>query len=176
MIESLSPFSRRLIALALLGLAILSALNLVIIPLLTLAGARLDRLEDARFRRARLEALDARPAQPRGDPVPPNAYFRANDASAAGAMLAAVVNGAAARTEVTIERAAPLPAQPARPLTLVVDLAASGPELTLVAFVSEIERGNPVIRLDRWRLVSPDAPGGPTRLEARAMAVWSARR
>lgn len=176
MMETLSPFSRRLIALALLGLAIVSALNLIVVPLITLAGDKLDRLEDARFRRAKLEALNARPLPPRGDPVPPNVYFRANDAAAAGAMLLAVVNGAAARTQVTIERTALLPATPPRPLMLTADIAVTGPEVALVTFIGEIERGDPLIRLDRWRLISPDVPGGPTRLEARAMAVWNSRR
>ena len=171
--ESMSPGTRQFVAVALLILVVLLALELVIEPLATGMSGSLTALHDARFRRARLVLLDARPLPPAGTPVPPALLVHAPGRLQAAQTVAALVGAAAARAEVTPGNTTPLDPDPANPRRVGVSLTATGTETSIENLVGEIERATPLLRLTRWTIVAPDKAGDPVRLEADVVAVWS---
>jgi hypothetical protein len=171
MIEQLSPFSRRLIALAILGLVGISALNLLIVPIWQQVDETLLDLDSARTREAVVSRAATAPAPPRGDPLPGGLGFSAPTREAAQALMSQRITELASTGEISIETlvAAPVPGSQPR---LAYELAASGSEIAIVKFMAALEQGMPKIRLETWSITAPDAPGSPTKLRARAVALW----
>jgi hypothetical protein len=120
--------------------------NLLIVPLYGLTLASLSDLEDARFQRARLEAIASRPPLPRAYPVSPLLYLTAPDRQRAVDGLISAVGGAAARYEIQLENVAPLPADPARPKAIALSFSARGEQDRILAWINELEVGPPAIR------------------------------
>jgi hypothetical protein len=156
--------------------ALISVLNLAVLPALSGTSAMIERLDDARFHLARLQQLEARPLPPPGNPIPPDAWLKAADRPTAEAAFLALINGSAGKTQVALERAAPIAATDPKELRLTVDIVAIGPEPALAAFIGDVEQGVPLIRFQHWKLSAPDTPGTPARFEAQAVAVWSSPR
>lgn len=172
MMAGFSPFTRRLIALAILLFALLAAINLAG-AVIGGASASLAALGDARFRLARLTALQMRPASPAGAPVSPDFYFTAPDRESAAAQAEAAARQAAASVALPIESLALAPADPEQPLQLALPIAASGPEPAVLAFIAELERSRPAMRLGSWRIVRTGTDPGSLRVEGTVLAVWS---
>ena len=199
MMAQFSPFTRRVVAIGILVLGLFALINLLIVPLYGLTSGSLSGLDDARFQRARLEAIAARPPLPRADPVPANLYLTAPDRQRAVDALIAAVGGAAARYEIQLDGVAPLPADPARPKAIGLTFSGRGDQERILAWINELEIGPPAIRFGEWTLThdSGEAAGsappppegvnpgavvapapGTTRLafNATAAAVWEAGR
>jgi hypothetical protein len=174
--EQLSPISRKLIALALLFLTLVSLLNLGVLPALSGTDDLLERLRDARFRLARLESVEARPLPPPGDPIPSDAWIRSSDRQSAEAAFVAVINASAGRTQVALDRAVPVSAANSKEPRLTLDIVATGPEPALATFIGDVEQGSPLIRFQHWKLSAPETAGGPARFEAQAITVWNTPR
>lgn len=173
MIASLSQLSRRVIALALLFVVVVTALNLVILPTANWVTDTLDALTDARFRHGHLAAEAAQLPLPSGDRVAPDCCL-GGSMPGAQATLLGLINGAASNSKVTFERATPVPTS--TPDMVVFDIVASAPDAAMMRFIDQLERGTPIVRLTRWQLDSPDTPHGPVRLEARIAAAWRSQR
>lgn len=133
-----------------------------------LAVGPLARLAAARTERARLTRELARPPLDAATLLPAGAAMRAPDGDAAGRRVAAEIVRLAHGAGLLAERVTPVPAPAGLAL---VEIALSGPEAKLFAFVSALERVRPAIRLAEWRMEA--LPGG-VRLSARAASVWSA--
>lgn len=173
MIQSFSPLTRRILAVGLLVLLVLLGLRLAA----GLGGAissSLEELEDSRFRLARMEALRTRAAPPAADPLPAGLTLAAASHEDAAAQALAAVNGAAGAAQLTLARAAPLPQEPGNPNLVQVTLSAAGPEAAVLAFVSELEKSTPPVRLASWRIAA--APGGGLAVEGVAAAAWGGAR
>ena len=166
----LSPLNRRILAITILLLMILGAVELVLIPLATASSDALDRLSEARFRRERLQAIADRPSPANVSSPPAVLYVIAPDATRAGGTLGDGLREDAASAGVALQ-IQPSPAKPTEPQALAADVIASGPEAAIVGFLNRVEQGTPVIRLTRWHL-SSDPAGEGLRLEARAEAAW----
>jgi len=175
MIDALSPLSRRLIAVSLLLLALITILNLVVVPLWQWNSDNLDDLALARTRLARMQAIMAAQEPAKGDPVPATAMVVAGTRDAASATLTAAVQASAARAQITPLAVAPVPPLGRQAGKIAIDISASGPETNLVELLADIESSSPAIRLERWSVVAGDTPDLPAHLEARAVALWSAR-
>jgi hypothetical protein len=173
MIDILSPASRRLVALGLLVLVLVSALNFIVMPVSGAISAALDALAEARFERARLVAIDEGPRLRKGIPVPAALLLRAPTHDVAGATLVNLIRTAADAQKITLDPVVPLVADPARPMTVGVGFATTAPEADVAAFISALEQGEPAVRLDQWKLSAVENTGGQVRLEARAMALWT---
>ena len=201
MMAQFSPFTRRVVAIGILVLGLFGLVNLLIVPLYGLTAGSLSGLEDARFQRARLEAIAARPPLPRADPVPSTLYLTAPDRQRAVDALITAVGGSAARYEIQIDNVVPLPADPARPKAIALSFSARGEQDRILAWINELEIGPPPVRFGEWSLgqdsgegaaplaTAPPAEGaapgaaapaspGATRLAftATAAAVWEAGR
>jgi len=180
-LEQMSPLTRRIVALGILVLLLLGLLNLIVVPLFSAVSANAGALEDSRFRRERLEALQARPAPPPSQPVAPDLYFSSPDRDAAAAMVTAAINAAAARSQIAVENLAIQPEEAGAKQTLSLSLAARGNEEALVSFINEIERGQPLLRFRTWAIAGSAPAGAPapspapaeTRLTGTLLAVWS---
>lgn len=168
-----SPFARRLIALALLFVVVVTALNVVLVPGITWVGDALGSLNDARFRRGHLAAEAAQPQLPSGDRITPDCCLTGQTRIVAEAGLRGVINGASASTTVTVERMAPVAA--VKSDTIAVAIVAVAPDAAMMAFIDRLEHGAPVVRLTRWQLAAVDVPHGAVRLDAQITAVWRPR-
>jgi len=170
MTERFSPFTRRVLALGIAVLALLGLLNLVILPILGFTANRLSALEDARFRLARLEAIIARPPPERSAPVPASLYMNARSRQSATDTLISTIAASAARYEVHVDSIAPLEADPGRPKAIALSLAVRGEQDKMLAWINELERGQPAVHFATWSL-GPDASGGdPAPLPSAAPA------
>jgi len=173
MIDSFSPLTRKFIAVAILFLVVMFCVNLVILPTIGLVGEQLDRLAEARFQRARLEAIQERPLPATGDPIPADLYIRAKSAEAGQNALLATLNELASGNAVSLEQANAVPVDTATSQRVTVDLSVSGPELALASFINGLEAHRPMIRFVSWKIMAGESGQGPARLSGRAVAVWS---
>ena len=164
MMASFSPFTRRVVAVGIFVLALLVLVNLIALPVYALTDSRLSGLEDARFQRARLEAIAARPPLPRSEPVPASLYLTASDRDRAADALIAAIGALAGRYEVQLDSIAPAAADPARPGAIAVTLAAHGEHDKMLAWINELERGAPAVYFPVWRLGQSEA-GASTAVE-----------
>jgi hypothetical protein len=155
MMASFSPLTRKLLALGILVLLVLGALQLIVAPLYALTANSLSGLEDARFRRARLESIAARPPLPTAAPVPASLYLAAPDRQRATDLLLAAIGGSASRYQVQIDSIAPLAAESSRGAAIAVTIAARGEHDKVLAWINELERGIPNVHFADWSLV-PD--------------------
>lgn len=175
MMQSFSPFTRRLIAIAILLLAGLAALNLAI-AIGSATGGAVSDLEDARFRLARLVALQTRPLSPPGKPVAADLYFTAPDREAAAGMVATAITSAAAGQKLALENMAIAAPDGINPFLIRFSFAATGPEENILGLVNDVESKRPAIRLRVWRIAAIEGQPPALRLEATAFAAWSQAR
>lgn len=173
MIENFSPLTRRLLAAGLLLLAVLLALRLAGV-VIDAVGGSLDRLQDSRFARARVEAVRTRPPPPAAPPLPPGQFLQAESHEAAADAAAARLRGAASQASVTLDAVTPVPEDTGNPRLVRLTFTARAPEPALLAFIQAVERDDPPLRLHGWSIV-PAAPGAAElTLQANAVAAWSA--
>lgn len=152
MMTQLSPFTRRLIALAILFFAIFGLLNLVVLPVATLLSTGFSDLADARFRLTRLEAIRARPMPPEALPVPVGLTLIAPDEPLATEQLRAQLMALATRYQLRLE-ASPAPgSETPTPGRIALAITVSGPQEPMLNFVNSLEQGEPLIRLKTWRM------------------------
>ncbi len=171
MIQSFSPLTRRILAIGVLVLALLVAVN-VASGVAASVTAALDDLDDSRYRLARLEAIAKKPALPAAEPIPQNVAFSAPDHEAAAGQVTQALNAAAATSQLTLAGISAAPQDRSNPGLISVAVAATGPEQPILAFIGEVEKGSPVIRLRSWtiRRASPDSP--ELAFEGVAVASW----
>ena len=162
MMAQFSPFTRRVVAIGILILALFALINLLIVPIYGLTAGSLSDLEDSRFQRARLEAIAARPPLPRSDPVPPSLYLTAPDRQRAVDALIAAVGGSASRYEIQLDSVGPQPADPARPKAIALTFTARGEQDRMLAWINELEVGPPAIRFGEWSLAQDLGDGSST--------------
>ncbi len=161
MMAGFSPFTRKVVALGILILLLLGAIQLLIVPIYALTADSLSGLEDARFRRARLESIAARPPLPAAAPVPASLYLAAPDRQRATDQLLAAIGGAAARYQVQIDSVAALPEESSRGAAIAVTIAARGEHDKVLAWVNELEAGSPSVHFADWALAPDSSAPGP---------------
>ena len=171
MIADLSPLVRRLLAATILLLAIAGAIGLVIVPLATLAVSTHDALADSRFRKDRLERLAEQPEPRGGATVPQGLLIEAVNSDQAMALFSARINMVAAARQLAVERIVPQPT--ATPGRLELSVLLSGPPESVLALVTDLERGPPAIRMTRWSIARSEPVATPRRvvLDATLVAV-----
>jgi len=172
MIESFSPFTRRVLAIGLLILALLVAGQLFAL-IASGVGNALDRLQDSRFALARVEAVRTRPPPPRAAPLPPGQFIGADSHGTAAAAAAGRIRTAAGQSGVTLEAMAAAPVDPLNPKLVRLTFAARAAEPALLGFLQTVERDDPPLRLNSWS-ISRAAPDSPELiLQASAVTAWS---
>lgn len=167
----LSPRAARAVAVGLLVLALLLAAELVS-TIVSGTGEALARLDDARAREARLDAVQASPAAPPAAPIPGGIAVEAPAHDAAAAQVVAAIEAAAAGEEIAVASAVAAPQDPANPNLIRIELLAEGPEEKLLRFVAGVERGPPAVRLRAWRIARSDGDPALLRLQGSALAAW----
>jgi hypothetical protein len=170
MMNGFSPLTRRIVALGIFVLLLLLAINLAGQISAGLSD-RLDALQQSRFRLARLEAVRARPAA-RAVAVSNAPTFRAASHADAAEQATAAVNAAAAVSQLQSPSISVLPQDLSNPALLQLSIAASAPEPVILAFVSELERGTPAIRLGNWSIDGGGTGAAGATLQAVALAAW----
>lgn len=163
MIASFSPFTRKVLALGILLLVLLGTFQLVIAPLYAFTANSLLGLEDARYRRARLESIAARPPLPTAAPVPASLYLTAPDRQRATDLLLATIGGTASRYQLQIDSIAAVPSGSSRGAAIAVTVVARGEHDNVLAWINDLESGTPNIHFADWSLApdsKPPAAGG----------------
>lgn len=171
MTELLSPLSRRIIAVGLLFLVVITAINLLILPLGQWTAETLSDLGSAREREVVVRHAAHAEAPPLGRPLPEGLAFAAANRDAALNMMSGHISELARTHNIVIDNlgAAAGPGQQSR---MIIDFAASGVEIDIVKLMAALEQGSPKIRLESWTIIAPDTAGVPTKLRARAVAIW----
>lgn len=172
--EMLSPLSRRIIAVALLLLVIISFTNLIAVPLWQWTAQSLQNLEVARQREARMMQTVSAAPPAKGEAVPAKLLIVAPTRDAAVTQLTSLLSEAAAGQELSVENIGPGPVS-GDAGRISVDLAASGSEVALVKMLSDVETDAPAIRFESWAIIAPDIVDAPAKLQARAVAIWAPR-
>jgi hypothetical protein len=172
MSDLFSPIGRRIIAVGLLILAILIAVVFIVLPLFSAIRIQLGELDEARFQKARLEAVDARPALRQGATVPNMLVMRARNQADAVQSLTRIVRTAAQTHDLTLEMLSPVASEPTTPMIAALDMTVTASETDVTAFINDLEQGEPPVRLVRWKLVPIEGQKGQVRLEARGAALW----
>lgn len=194
MMAQFSPLTRRIVALGIAVLALFGLINLVLAPIYSVTAGSLSGLEDARFQKARLEAIAARPPLPRSDPVPEALYMPAPDRQRASDALIAAIGASASRYEIQLDSVTPVAPEPGRLATVGAAVAARGEQDKILAWINDLELGTPAIYFPTWSLAGqldgaipaaegapPPAPampaGGPLNLafSGSATIVWEPR-
>lgn len=171
---ALSPLTRRIVAIALLALAVLVVLSLAEAALSGTIDA-VEGLGQARSRSARLDALASRRSPPEAPPLPAQLAFPGATRQAAAAAVGMRIRATAARAQLGPPSLALPPEDPTNPNLIRIELALEGPEMRLLRFVADLERDAPAVRLRTWRISRLDAPTPGLRLEATAVAAWGGR-
>ena len=167
MMAQFSPLTRRIVALGIAVLALFGLVNLVLAPIYSITAGSLSGLEDARFQKARLESIAARPPLPRSDPVPQEFYLGAPDRQSASDALIAAIGASAARYEIQIDSVTPESPEPGRAATVSATVVARGEQDKMLAWINDLERGTPAVYFASWSLAAqpdgavPAAEGAP---------------
>jgi type II secretory pathway component PulM len=172
MIETMSPPARRIIALCILILLALFAAVGIVAPLARALSETSERLGEARFQLARLEALAQRPVPNPGRKLPSGLFLRAANPTLASSAFDALLNASAGRNGIAITGVNITPDGPSGK-RLQASFSASGPEVNVIRFIQELEQGQPLVRFRTWRLAPAEGDKPELRLDAIALLVWS---
>lgn len=170
MIDGFSPLTRRILAFGILVLLLLLGLRVAAGVAEGVSGS-LQELSDKRFVLARLEAVRSRPEPVRPRPLPPGLHFQAASYEQASAMASSAVRGAAAAAQFTLSSVSVDPLKPENPGLIEIRVGGKGPELAALAFVEQLERGQPAMRLRTWQ-VAADPASPEIAIEGVAAAAW----
>ncbi len=171
-LRSMSPATQKAIAVLLLLLAVLCAWQFLLHPLWNAAKTRVESLNDARFERARMAALNQR-VLPASTPTIPlemflasNATLQSGDIGASNQLVTIISQRAAvmALSSLTIQ-----PVQNGTNLATVT-IMVEGRQDKIVRLIATLESGNPLIRFDSWQIEVLDKQKGTIRFSATAQA------
>ena len=175
MIEEMSPFAQRILALGILLLGALLTLQLIVTPLLERVAVSRDALADSRYRLAKLESLDARPDMPKGQAIEPGLLILAATAQQAQNQLLGQISRIASATTVIVQKGQPQTTQTLASVA-AANIELSGSEASVMLFIDQLEAARPRMRLRAWRIdIIPEKPG-ELRLAATVVASWEQRR
>ncbi len=175
MIQEFSPRTRRIVAIGILVLLALLAVQLSAAVARAVSNS-LDELEESRFRLARLEAIRARPAAPPPRPIPEELTFQAASYDEAAAQALAAVNAAAASAQLVLPTVSALPRDEANPNLIRISVAGSAPEQAVLTFIGEIEKASPAVRLRSWNATAAEGQPPALIFEGVAVAAWGGAR
>jgi len=167
--DALSPFTRRIVALGVLVLVLVTVANLLILPLFATLRSNLGRLGDVRFERAQTEAMADRPPPPPASPLRPGLFVVAASPAEATLRLTDAVRAKASAARVVVGTIAPAGAA-GRPGVVAVDISVAGSERDVLAFLNGVEGDRLLMRLVRWRLQVDDKHR--VQLDGRVTAAW----
>jgi len=168
--DALSPVTRRIVALGILLLVLITATNLLVLPLSSALRGSLSRLGDVRFERAQTEAIANRPPAPPASPLPSGIAIVAANPGDASARLAAIVRQKATVAGVTILALAPAGGASDKSAAISADFAVEGSELAVLAFLKQVESDRLLMRLPSWHMQVDDAH--KVRLDGQVAAAW----
>lgn len=169
--HALSPATRRILAIGLLILALLLALQWLLLPLAGTIQAQREELVGLRSRAAHLAAVRDQPL-PRMSSLPAHSTIRAAAAGPALDQLKVAVNQAASAAGVTLRGMIAHSAADRSGALLALDIDATGSEEAITRFVGLLEDGDPLVRFESWRLQAGATPDQPLALSGRLAAAW----
>ena len=149
---------------------VVTALNLLVVPIAQMFRASLGRLGDARFQRNQVEAIAARPLPSGGAPVPASLYYPVPSAQAALGQLMARVRSAASATSLPVPQIEPFPVGTGASQVVAIRVVIAGKETGVVAFIGRIEQDRPLARFTSWRIAR--TAKGAVRLDGVLAAAW----
>lgn len=170
MIEQMSPLTRRIVAVGLLILLLLVALQAVVVPLAGALGNQRAELTELSARHARLAAT-AKRLLPDTSTVPPGLAITAPDPARAGGRLEALLAGGASIAGVKLDQT-PAHSLAGQQRLIGSEIVVTGPEAGVTNFVSLVEHGSPTLRFRHWQLVAGDSAQAPVRFTGLVVAAW----
>ncbi|MEZ5708571.1 MAG: hypothetical protein R3E02_04175 [Blastomonas sp.] len=172
MMESLSTPMRRFVAIALLFGALYCLLSLILFPSLDFMGDKLAERADARFERARLEAVLNGPQDTLPPAIETGLLVAATDDDIAAMALTEHVSRLILSSGQGLSNELVQPVKVGQQDIVAVDLVLAGPEVEIMRFISSAETGRPMLRFVNWKLAGDEGNTGQLRLTARVLAAW----
>jgi hypothetical protein len=164
MMDLLTPLTRRIVALGLLVLVLLSGLSFVVAPLIAANQNTLSELALVREALARARAIQEAPAIPKIAEFPQSAGLKAASMQAARESLAGYAMSRASAKGLQIT----LPAMPQprvrAPAPVELAISITGAREALLEWMSDVETGRPACRFLTYRLVDAGPPMGTPSL------------
>lgn len=173
MIEQFSPLTRRLVAAGLAILLLLLLIQAVAMPVSGLIHTSLADLAASRARLQRLEAISARPDQPRSVSVPTGLAIEAHDATSAGAALVNAIGAARQRAGLQALDVSPAPRDPRLPDHVAAQIHCVGPMDAVLGLANELERARPLIRFGAWKIEPVQGQVAQLQLTGTVEAAWT---
>lgn len=175
MMDSLSPVTRRIVAVGLLVIAVLLLLNLVVLPLTDRYSARQTEIADARrqlasYRQilARGPALKQRAEQIRRDPSRRRGFLTAASPALAGARLENMLKAIVQKNGGTMRSTRMQPQTGDGPERVRVTLDFTAHPEALLTIIQRIENAVPWLIVDNAQIrAMPPRSGGPATMNAR---------
>jgi len=172
--ESFSPVTRKILAIGLLVLALLIAVQLVLVPLAGAIAEQRAELADLRGRAAHLSAvLDT--ALPPMSQLPAHAIIKAGARDAAVARFEGAINQASAAAGVNLQQQAAMPSGINADQLIRLRVAATGSEEALLRFAAILEHGEPLARFQSWHIQTGTGPDRTLVLTSQIVAAWERR-
>ena len=170
--EGISPITRRIVAAGLLILGLLLALQWMLLPLISLIVERREELASLRGRAAHLIAIRDQPLT-RLSSFPMRATIKASAVDPALQRMKIIANQAAIAAGVNIHGLIAHPPAADATHLLLLDIEVTGSEEALTRFANLLERGDPLVRFEHFRMQAGDAR--PMTLTGRLTAAWEQR-
>lgn len=169
MMDSFSPFTRRLVAISIPVFVVLAIGSVIVLPVVDALSASREQLADDRFRASKLKAIIEAPTLPAVARVPRGLYISAPAIAPASAALANIITSTAARNQMAVDHVVAINGG-GTDLALV-DFAATGSEAGILSFLNELEVGSPLVRMQNVRLIAIEGQPRQLRVEGVAMAA-----
>lgn len=175
MIEDISPFAQRILAVGIFVLALLLGFQLIVSPLAERMQLSREALANSRYRLHKLQSLASQPEAIMGQPVEPGLLIAASNVKMAQAQLLGQVSRIASAAGVTVQKVE-APDRPALPSLVTAQVELLANEGSVIAFVDQLEAARPMMRLRDWRIEVADDNTSTLKLNATLLASWEQRR
>ena len=171
MMREFSPFIRRVLAIGILLLFLLCAIEFIIIPINGKVGSSRDTLADSRFEVSRLQSIIGRPDPPSGKTLDPSSLLKAEDHENAQNALQALLANLAAQNNIEVTT---LFGVDDKHLTGLIraDVSVSGDEISIINFLTQIENNQILMRMINWNIEYDEDIPHHIKFNSQLLAVW----
>lgn len=168
-LTSLSPMVQRVVAIGLVLLSVLLIIEWCVLPLTQMTATALDNLNDARFEKARVDALAA---QPEPEPMPvldASLLIAPLEGTDSFQQLSNIITASAQSAGVNTINVQPSITEETR--TLNANVILEGPVNGIQQTLSTLEQSTPIIRFSSWQFEALTEQPGTIRFSGQAIAA-----
>lgn len=169
--SELSPFMRRILAIGILLLFLLCAIEFIVIPINGKIETSRDALADSRYEIIRLQGIIDRPDPPAGKALNPSLLLKAANHEEAQNALQNLLANLAAQNNIEITT---IFATDDKPLTglITANISVAGDEISVTNFLTQIENNQILMRMVDWNIEYDEDAPNQVKFSSRLLASW----